>query len=664
MTPVIPEAEPQARLSGTSSCESRRVSRRSRIGAPLAFGSHRSVRDDGFEKHMSIRQLRPETINRIAAGEVIERPASVVKELVENALDAGATDIEVVTAAGGISLIRVTDTGSGMGTADLALAVERHATSKLADDDLFNIATLGFRGEALPSIGAIAHLAITSRPREAASAHEIVVDRGAKQPVRRAALNGGTRVEVRELFSATPARLKFLKSERAENMAISETVKRLAMAHPTVAFTLTTGERAGLKLPAQPLGPEGHLARLGRIMGREFLEDALAIDIDREGVRVTGFAGLPTLHRPDPGQQYLFVNGRPVKDRLLIGAVRAAYGDLVPKLRHPLLALFVALPPREVDVNVHPSKAEVRFRDPGRVRSLVAGALRAALDAAGHRATVAGGFAVADVLARRGSDPAGLTPWQHSARSLGSDPQGLTPHRPQGLTPGFAEDWQAPLDGLTAPSADAGAAAAPPLPELLDRPLGAARAQLHETYIVAQTRDSVVIVDQHAAHERLVYERLKAALAAGGVASQALLIPEVVDLDTDEAAALAEAAPALERLGLALETFGPGAVLVREVPALLAGGDIKGLVRDLAREAQGEGEGEGDGTLLKERLEAVCATMACHGSVRAGRRLTPEEMNALLREMEATPRSGQCNHGRPTYVELKLADIERLFGRR
>ena len=615
---------------------------------------------------MPIRQLRPETINRIAAGEVIERPASVVKELVENALDAGATDIEVVTAAGGISLIRVTDTGSGMGAADLALAVERHATSKLADDDLFNIATLGFRGEALPSIGAIAHLAIASRPREAASAHEIVVDRGAKQPVRPAALNGGTRVEVRELFSATPARLKFLKSERAENMAISETVKRLAMAHPTVAFTLTTGERAGLKLPAQPLGPEGHLARLGRIMGREFLEDALAIDIEREGVRVTGFAGLPTLHRPDPGQQYLFVNGRPVKDRLLIGAVRAAYGDLVPKLRHPLLALFVALPPREVDVNVHPSKAEVRFRDPGRVRSLVAGALRAALDAAGHRATVAGGFAVADVLARRGSDPAGLTPWQHSARSLGSDPQGLTPHRPQGLTParGFAEDWQAPLDGLTAPSADAGAAAVPPLPELLDRPLGAARAQLHETYIVAQTRDSVVIVDQHAAHERLVYERLKAALAGGGVASQALLIPEVVDLDADEAAALAEAAPALERLGLALETFGPGAVLVREVPALLAGGDIKGLVRDLAREAQGKGEGEGDGILLKERLEAVCATMACHGSVRAGRRLTPEEMNALLREMEATPRSGQCNHGRPTYVELKLADIERLFGRR
>jgi DNA mismatch repair protein MutL len=592
---------------------------------------------------MPIRQLRPETVNRIAAGEVIERPASVVKELVENALDARATDIEVVTAAGGISLIRVTDNGTGMGAADLALAVERHATSKLADDDLFNIATLGFRGEALPSIGAIAHLTIASRPREAAAAHEIVVDRGAKKPVRPAALNPGTRVEVRELFSATPARLKFLKSERAENLGISEVVKRLAMAHPAVAFTLTTGERAGLKLPAQPLGPEGHLARLGRIMGREFLDDALPIDIERDGVRVTGFAGLPTLHRPDPGMQYLFVNGRPVKDRLLIGAVRAAYGDLVPKLRHPLLALFVGLPPREVDVNVHPTKAEVRFRDPGRVRALVAGALRAALEAAGHRATVAGGLAAADVLARSGSDPAGLTPY-----------------RVQGLPPGFAENWQAPLDGLTAPSADASASAEPAPAELLDRPLGAARAQLHETYIVAQTRASVVIVDQHAAHERLVYERIKAALADNGVARQALLIPEVVDLDADEVAALAEAAPDLERLGLALEAFGPGAVLVREVPALLGDTDIKGLVRDLAREAIAEDEGG----LLKDRLEAVCSTMACHGSVRAGRRLTPEEMNALLRAMEATPGSGQCNHGRPTYVELKLADIERLFGRR
>jgi DNA mismatch repair protein MutL len=602
---------------------------------------------------VAIRQLRSETVNRIAAGEVIERPASAVKELVENALDAGATDIEVVAAAGGLSLIRVTDNGSGMGAADLALAVERHATSKLADDDLFNIATLGFRGEALPSIGSVAYLAIASRPHEAAAAHEIIVDRGAKQPVRPAALNPGTRVEVRELFSATPARLKFLKSERAENMAISEVVKRLAMAHPAVAFALTTGERAGLKLPAQPLGPDGHLARLGRIMGREFLDDALAIDIAREGVRVTGFAGLPTLHRPDPGQQFLFVNGRPVKDKLLIGAVRAAYGDLVSKGRYPLLALFVALSPREVDVNVHPSKAEVRFRNAGAVRSLVAGALRAALEAAGHKASTAGGLQAISALART----AGV------GRAAKPNDGGSVFSERSGTGRGFAEgalDWQAPIDGLDALSANSAAAAEPVAAELLDRPLGAARAQLHETYIVAQTRDSMVIVDQHAAHERLVYERIKAAMANGGVARQVLLIPEIVEVDDDEAAALAGAAESLARLGLVLEPFGPGAVMVREVPALLGDTDVKGLVLDLAREAMSESEG----SLLLQRLEAVCSTMACHGSVRAGRRLTAEEMNALLREMEATPHSGQCNHGRPTYVELKLADIERLFGRR
>jgi len=604
---------------------------------------------------LPIRQLSPQTVNRIAAGEVIERPASVVKELVENALDAGAADIDIVTAAGGLSLIRVTDDGSGMSAADLAIAVERHATSKLADDDLFNIATLGFRGEALPSIGSVAHLAVTSRTREAAAAHEIIVDRGARQAVRPAALNPGTRVEVRELFSATPARLKFLKSERAENMAISEVVKRLAMANPTVAFTLTTGERAGLKMPAQPRGADGHLVRLGRIMGREFLDDALAIDIEREGVRVTGFAGLPTLHRPDPGQQFLFVNGRPVKDRLLIGAVRAAYGDLVPKARYPLLALFVALPPREVDVNVHPSKAEVRFRDAGAVRSLVAGALRAALEAAGHKASTAGGLQAISALARS----SGVN-W--AANSNHGGPPG-SPRRDtaRGFAEGsFAEDWQAPIEGLDAPSANSAAATEPAAAELLDRPLGAARAQLHETYIVAQTRTSVVIVDQHAAHERLVYERIKGAMANGGVARQALLIPEIVELDADEAAALADAAGAFEKLGLVLEPFGAGAVMVREVPALLGDTDVKGLVRDLAREAAAEA----DGSLLQQRLEAVCSTMACHGSVRAGRRLTAEEMNALLREMEATPHSGQCNHGRPTYVELKLGDIERLFGRR
>ena len=602
---------------------------------------------------MPVRQLSPETINRIAAGEVIERPASVVKELVENALDADARQIEVVTVAGGLSLIRVSDDGEGMGAADLTLAVERHATSKLGDEDLFNITTLGFRGEALPSIGAIARLSLKSRHRQASTGYEIVVDRGAKETVRPAALNAGTSVEVRELFSATPARLKFLKSERAENSAIAEVVKRLAMAHPTVAFTLTTGERTGLRLQAQPLGPDGHLTRLARIMGRDFLADALPVDIAREGARVLGFAGLPTLHRPDPGQQYLFVNDRPVKDKLLIGAVRSAYGDLLPKARFPLLALFITLPPCEVDVNVHPSKAEVRFRDAGGVRTLVAGALRQALEAAGHRASASGGAALEalaranDVLSRPRGQP---------GPSLPGTPH---PHR-RAATLGLAQDWQPPLAGIAVPSADTHVGATPVPEELLDRPLGAARTQLHETYIVAQTRSSMVIVDQHAAHERLVYERLKAALANGGVPRQVLLIPEVVELDDDAATAVIEASGALASLGLILEPFGPGAVMAREVPALLGDTDVKGLVRDLAREAQNDA----GGNLLQERLAAVCSTMACHGSVRAGRRLTAEEMNALLREMEATPHSGQCNHGRPTYVELKLADIERLFGRR
>jgi DNA mismatch repair protein MutL len=623
---------------------------------------------------LPIRQLSPETINRIAAGEVIERPASVVKELVENALDAAARDIEVVTVAGGLSLIRVSDDGEGMDAADLTLAAERHATSKLGDENLFNIATLGFRGEALPSIGAIARLSIRSHHRQAGAAHEIVVDRGVKERLRPAALNAGTCVEVRELFSATPARLKFLKSERAENLAISEVVKRLAMAHPTVAFTLTTGERTGLKLQAQPLGPDGHLARLARIMGRDFLADALPVDVAREGARVTGFAGLPTLHRPDPGQQYLFVNGRPVKDRLLIGAVRSAYGDLLPKARYALLALFLTLEPREVDVNVHPSKAEVRFRDGGRVRALVAGALRQALEAAGHRASASGGAATLAALARM---PGVLPVKSAPAGDAGSDPPGQAgpplpfasrrgaarasaPHPPRGAPLNLAEDWQAPLEGIAVPSADTHAGAAPAAEDLLDRPLGAARTQLHETYIVAQTRSSVVIVDQHAAHERLVYERLKAALANGNVARQVLLIPEVVELDAEAAAALLDASDAFASLGLVLEAFGPGAVMVREVPALLGDTEVKGLVRDLAREVLSD---QG-GNLLKERLAAVCSTMACHGSVRAGRRLTADEMNALLRQMEATPHSGQCNHGRPTYVELKLADIERLFGRR
>jgi DNA mismatch repair protein MutL len=608
-----------------------------------------------------IRQLSPEIVNRIAAGEVIERPASVVKELAENALDAGARELEVVTAAGGLSLIRVTDDGEGMGVADLALAVERHATSKLHDEDLCNIATLGFRGEALPSIGSVAYLAIRSRQRGADAGHEVVVDRGAKQPLRPAALNAGTLVEVRELFSATPARLKFLKSERVENAAISEVVKRLAMAHPAVGFTLVTGERTPLRLPAQPPHGEGHLERLGRIMGRTFLSDALPIEAEREGIRVHGFAGLPTLHRPDPGQQYLFVNGRPVKDRLLMGAVRGAYGDLLPKARFPLLALFVTLSPSEVDVNVHPSKAEVRFRDSGRVRSLIVGALRQALEAAGHRASAAGGAHALAAMAQTSRPfPGEGAPSVCAERAFSRQAPLSFPTRPSAAARGIAEALQAPLAGLDAPSADAHAAAEPPQPDLLRRPLGAARAQLHETYIVAQTLTSVVIVDQHAAHERLLYEKIKAALSDGGVARQLLLMPEIVELEADEAVALTGAVDELATLGLLLEPFGPGAVMVREVPALLGDSDVKGLVRDLASEAMREGEGH----LLQERLEAVCSRMACHGSVRSGRRLNADEMNALLREMEATPHSGQCNHGRPTYVELKLSDIDRLFGRR
>jgi len=602
-----------------------------------------------------IRQLSPETVNRIAAGEVIERPASVVKELVENAIDAGAREIEIVTVAGGLSMIRVTDDGCGMDAEDLSLAIGRHATSKLREDDLFDIRHLGFRGEALPSIGSIADLVVASRAAGARDAYEIRVERGERHPLRPAAVNQGTRVEVRALFSATPARLKFLKSERAENSATGEVVKRLAMAHPGIGFSLATGERVGLRLPAAAPTPEGLLERLGRIMSREFMDDALAVDGARDGVRVRGFAGLPTLNRPDQSQQYLFVNGRTVRDRLMIGALRGAYGDLVPRGRHPLAALFVDLDPREVDVNVHPTKAEVRFRDAGRVRTVIVGAVGAALAAAGHRASAQGGEATIETLLRSAAAEGRGAPaavWHAADAGAGGFARALGP--------GLAEAMQAPLAALDMPSADTALVAEPPPPDLIDRPLGAARAQLHETYIVAQTRSSVVIVDQHAAHERLVYERLKAMLAEGGVARQMLLIPAVVDVGGDAAEALAERSDELAGLGLCLEPFGAGAVLVREVPALLGQSDVGGLIRDLAADIMADGETRA----LTDRLEAVASRMACHGSVRAGRRLTGAEMNALLREMESVPYSGQCNHGRPTYVELRLADIERLFGRR
>ena len=599
---------------------------------------------------MPIRQLSSETINRIAAGEVVERPASVVKELVENALDAGASEIEIVTAGGGLSLVRVTDNGSGMAADELALAVERHATSKLDEEDLFDIRLLGFRGEALPSIGSVAVLTIQSRRRTDDSGHGIEVDKGRKGRVSPAAVNTGTRVEVRDLFSATPARLKFMKSERSENVAISETVKRLAMAHPGVGFSLTTGERTGLRLARTDPTPAGRLERLGRIMGRDFMDNAVAIAGDRDGIRIEGFVGLPTLHRGDTGQQFLFVNGRPVRDRLLLGAARAAYGDLVPRGRHPVLALFIALDPRDVDVNVHPTKAEVRFRDNGRVRGLLISAIQNALAEAGHRASSSVGGEALDVLAARAGQ----------ASAAPHLPPSYTYRPPTGMMRGLAEAMQAPFAAFDQPSADASASLEPVMVETEALPLGAARAQVHETYIIAQSRDALVIVDQHAAHERLVYERMKSALANDGVARQGLLIPEIVELTDEEVAAVSERGDELQALGLSVEPFGAGAVAVREVPALLGDCDVKGLVRDLAAALLSE-ETQSP---LRERLEAVCSTMACHGSVRAGRKLSPDEMNALLREMEATPYSGQCNHGRPTYIELKLTDIERLFGRR
>ncbi|MBW7948029.1 MAG: DNA mismatch repair endonuclease MutL [Pseudorhodoplanes sp.] len=602
---------------------------------------------------MPVRQLSESLVNRIAAGEVVERPASVVKELVENALDAGARRIEVVTDGGGRRLIRVSDDGAGMTRADLALAVERHATSKLADDeDLLAIHTLGFRGEALPSIGAVARLTITTRHAGEPHAWALDVEGGVKSALRPAALGEGTRVEVRDLFFATPARLKFLKSDRAEGEAVREVVRRLAMSRPDVAFTLAGEERAAVTWPAAlPDGP-GRLARLGDILGAEFRANAIAVAAGREGLRIEGYAALPTFTRANALGQYLFVNGRPVRDKLLIGAVRAAYADYLPRDRHPVLALFVALDAREVDVNVHPAKTEVRFRDAGLVRSLIVGALREALAREAGRAASTGGTATLSSF-RPASGPRQSWDWRAS-------PARPVPYAADGNAAlGFAEAAQAAFAGV-APSADARAALAEPAPELLDRPLGAARAQVHETYIVAQTRDGLVIVDQHAAHERLVYEKLKVALAERGAARQILLIPDVVELDETDVERLAARADELARYGLAIEPFGPGAVLVRETPALLGEIDAASLVRDLA-----EHMAEWDETLpLERRLMHVAATMACYGSVRAGRRLKPEEMNALLREMEATPNSGQCNHGRPTYVELKLSDIERLFGRR
>lgn len=596
-----------------------------------------------------IRQLDDAAINRIAAGEVVERPASAVKELIENALDAGAQRIDVSYADGGKTLIRVVDDGCGIAQADLPLAMSRHATSKIDGSDLLNIHSFGFRGEALPSLGAVGRLTITSRIK-GDDAAMIRVAGGVMEAVKPAALSGGTVVELRDLFYATPARLKFLRTDRAEVQAIGDVVKRLAMAEPFVSFTLRDVSGGGEgRLTFRADAETGDLfdalhGRLRQVLGAEFAENALKIDAEREDIALTGYAALPTFSRGSAVMQYLYVNGRPVRDKLLIGALRGAYFDFLSRDRHPAAVLFLECDPHFVDVNVHPAKSEVRFRNPGLARGLIVSALRQALTEAGHRAstTVAG----ATLGAFRPEAPAGRV-YQMDRPSMGALSMAHAMQAPAFEAAGFGEAtarFEAPIEA-DAPT---------------DLPLGAARAQVHENYIIAQTADGMVIVDQHAAHERLVYEKLKTQMAENGVAAQALLIPEIVELSDGDAAQLLAMADDLARLGLVVEPFGAGAIAVRETPAILGTVNARGMIMDILDELADLG----DSLTVQARIEAILSRVACHGSIRSGRRMQADEMNALLREMEATPHSGQCNHGRPTYVELKLADIERLFGRR
>jgi DNA mismatch repair protein MutL len=606
---------------------------------------------------MTIRRLDPILIDRIAAGEVIERPAAAVKELVENAIDAGACRIDIVIEGGGRRLIRVIDDGKGMSADELSLAVERHATSKLPDNDLFAIQTLGFRGEALPSIGAVSRLSIISRPHQADMGASIVVEAGLKQPVRPAAAMPGTHIDITDLFAATPARLKFLKSDRTEAQAIAESVKRLAVVHPHIRFSLSGQGTSGFVYPAEGGADEASwLRRLELVLGDDFAANAVPFYAAREGFVLTGFAGLPTYHRGTGAYIHAMVNGRPVRDKVLMGAVRGAYADVLPSDRYPVLALHVQCETGLVDVNVHPAKTDVRFQDSALVRGLTVSAIKQALQAAGFRATTTGGAKMLN-LARapvsQAVTPSFIRNWQAPLMSGSQAAEAGA----QAAEAGFQETSQPLIAGFT-PSADMRPDSLDPV--VSDNPLGAARAQLHENYIIAQTEDGLVIVDQHAAHERLVYERLKRERASNGIARQILLIPDVVELEPDAAERLLMQQDILKLSGLVIEPFGAGAVLVVEVPSALAGGHIKALIRDMADSLTEWSHS----TVLEERLNALLSRMACHGSVRSGRLLRPEEMNALLREMEATPFSGQCNHGRPTYVELKLVDIERLFGRR
>jgi len=621
---------------------------------------------------MSIRHLPETLINQIAAGEVIERPAAAVKELVENAIDAGASRIDVTIRDGGASLIAVTDDGMGMTADELVMAVDRHATSKLPDNDLVHIASLGFRGEALPSIGAVSRLTITSRPKSQphADAASITVDAGKKIAPVPAALSQGTKVEVRDLFYATPARLKFLKSPRTETQNVRDVLEHLAMAYPDIAFRLQSDERTLLDLPVAPvLQPsEKRLERLRQIMGRDFADNALPLNAERETLAMTGFAALPTLNRGTSQYQYFFVNGRPVRDKLIVGAVRGAYNDFLAHGRHPMLCLFINIPPDQVDVNVHPAKAEVRFQDSALVRGLIVGGIKHALVAAGHRAS----STVANETLQSFQSPetqSSTTGWDGHYRQQQPGYKNLkglagNPYTGSAYYGAAAENLSADnLPGLEhTPSARMHMAQdmQQPATPAAQHPLGAACAQIHENYIVAQTQDGLVLVDQHAAHERLVYEKMKQALENGGIARQTLLLPEVVELDDNATERLLSRADELAEMGLIIESFGPGAIVVQEIPALLGKMNIPQMVRDLADDIVTYGATHS----LKDKMEEVCSTMACHGSVRSGRRLTADEMNALLRQMEQTPHAGQCNHGRPTYVELKLHDIEKLFGRR
>jgi len=613
---------------------------------------------------LTIRRLPEGLANRIAAGEVVERPASAVKELVENAIDAGARNIDVAIVEGGRQLISVQDDGFGMSADELRIAVERHATSKLPNDDLVNIATLGFRGEALPSIGSVSRMSITSRPMEGEEAWTIKVDGGKIEHSRPAALTFGTRIEVRDLFFATPARLKFLKTDRTEQAHAVDTIKRLAMVHPEISFSLTDGEREVLRYHAtQGDLFEARLARLGQVMAKDFAENAVALDAAREDAKLTGYVGLPTFNRGNSMMQFMFVNGRPVRDRLMLGAVRGGYQDLLARDRHPLVALFLKIDPAAVDVNVHPAKAEVRFRDSGMVRGLIVSGIKHALAEAGHRASPTIGAGTLGAARKEGANPTLFgTRGRHYSGPAASTQGELADSAYLAQTPLDADSYNRhAVDALDAPTGQAESLNDPAVAEALQKhPLGAARGQVHATYIVSQSADGIVIIDQHAAHERVVYERMKDALLSDGVAAQGLLLPEVVELSEDEAALLVSRAEELSKFGLTLEAFGPGAVVVRETPVLLGETDVQALIRDLADDLKEFDQA----AVLEDRLAEVCSTMACHGSVRAGRRLAVSEMNALLRRMEITPNSGQCNHGRPTYIELKLSDIEKLFGRR